>query len=1103
MPKKSLKIALFKFSIEGANMALTTTQVNTAFLAALARPAEGSAATWGAGSLNLDSLLNNIFIAENTEDFVESLYTEFLGRASDAEGKAFWNSLLATTSKEAVLAQFKAAILAAGQADPSNADYQGLIATNKAFVQTLYTNLLGRTDAASADAEGVEFWANALASGTSKGALLAQFTAAALSDPNSDDAQTLNAKVNVANAITAKFNNFNADVTADQKKAALDALKATMTEVVAGSTAEDFQERIDTFAGNYQNRVAQVFTTKDDDQLDASEATASTVFSGNVNLIDSTKGTIQTTDSVAGNSNYTDTLRVSVTSDSANKDFNLTSNLPTSVSSIEKLIVTAGAANVSGTLNGTNYAESANITSTGDVDLKISGDQTELKVTAGDKKDAAITVESGSLTNYVGSAAKDTINVKAGSVKTIDTGAGKDVVTIAAAADIKNEGSIKLGAGDDELTIGATLTKADTLNKISLDGGEGSKDKLTISTDITAVNSITGFETISAATGAKISADAANSLTSGTKLAHGSDLEVDMSGKNSLNLKNLKVGNTTDNKLGEATVDVTNVAKGEVTLTTTTNNAIVETITLKATATDGTTGPVTIKGIGAAKLNTDGSAKDAGSNGDKLAITGMTLTDIVQVKNYNKLPALEANKVYYINTAISSADDLSSKGTVLSFVGDYTKLASGKTLVALNNSAQNKSYIFEIKGTGAKVTRDDITLKAIVDNAINSKDVITAGNEIEFVAGIDEKDVKPAGGDANGKVLAYSGTSIDLSTGTYTVSGDSQETFVSNTQKLIITDISGALAVSNGSKTIDAFVTDASGAVTVNDTATGTVNVYLGGSVDASGAITAGSGAITFTEENTNLAKGATNLYANVDESKGAITLKDAKTFGTVGSELKLDLSLVNADIKFGATANDQAAIDLTTLVTGEDASDKVAVSGGATTTKIVGTKAADTITLGKNTTDTEISVDFGAGGNDTLVATAQKISGSTQKGYILTSNAGSGDKVVLGTTSSLSGDLQKVDAAQTWTTDLKTTLELILAGVSGGSGVAKSVVVGKIEGATGVDAKYNGTYVIYNESADVTLTDNNDIVVFLGNVDLAKVSLDAAAASATGIVIA
>ena len=211
-----------------------------------------------------------------------------------------------------------------------------------------------------------------------------------------------------------------------------------------------------------------------------------------------------------------------------------------------------------------------------------------------------------------------------------------------------------------------------------------------------------------------------------------------MSDKNSLNLKNLKVGNNADNKLGTASVAIDGVAKGEVTLTTTTSNAIVETITLAQTE-DGKTGPVTIKGIGAAKLTND--AKDG--NGDKLAITGIALTDIEKVNSHNKLPALTENKVYYINTAISSADDLSSKSTVLSFVDDSTILASGsKTLVALNNSAQNKSYVFEINGTDAKVTIDDITLKAIVDNAINSKDEITGG-AIEFVAGTEKKDVKP------------------------------------------------------------------------------------------------------------------------------------------------------------------------------------------------------------------------------------------------------------------------------------------------------------------------------------------------------------------------
>ena len=874
-------------------MALTTTQVNQAFLATLGRPAEGSAATWGSTSLSLDSLLNSIFIAENTDgDFVEYLYQNILGRASDAEGKAFWNSLLAASTKEAVLAQFKAAVIAAGQADPANADYQSFIAQNKAFVTELYTNLLGRSDAASADAEGVEFWANALASGTSKGALLAQFTAAALSDPNSDDAQTLNAKVNVANAITAKFNNFNADVTADQKKAALDALKATMTEVVAGSTAEDFQERIDTFAGNYQNRVAQVFTTKDDDQLDSSEATASTVFSGNVNLIDPAKGTIQTTDSVAGNSNYTDTLRVSVTSDSANKDFSLTSNLPTSVSSIEKLIITAGAANVSGTLNGTNYAESANITSTGDVDLKISGDQTELKVTAGDKKDAAITVESGSLTNYVGSAAKDTINVKAGSVKTIDTGAGKDVVTIASGASIQNEGSIKLGSGDDELTIGTTLKlDKDTLNKISLDGGEGSKDKLTISTDITAVNSITGFETIDAS-GATISADAANSLTSGTKLANLSNLTIDMSDKNSLNLKNLKVGNNADNKLGTASVAIDGVAKGEVTLTTTTNNAIVETITLAQTQ-DGKTGTVTINGIGAAKLTND--AKDG--NGDKLAITGIALTDIEKVNSHNKLPALTENKVYYINTAISSADDLSSKSTVLSFVDDSTILASGsKTLVALNNSAQNKSYVFEINGTDAKVTRDDITLKAIVDNAINSKDVITAGGAIEFVAGTEKKDVKPVS-DINYTDLT-DGASKKVFTDGETYNNITVDVLQAANKTVNIKAVNGALDIKGKTTAPDysqaVINVEASGALN-NAAISGDANI-----ADAKIVLKLDSAGITGTSSIANVdviqAKGTTGVITEtVIEALAAASGKLSAT--TAGDKLTIDASSANSGI--------------------------------------------------------------------------------------------------------------------------------------------------------------------------------------------------------------
>ncbi|MCI7550220.1 MAG: DUF4214 domain-containing protein [Campylobacter sp.] len=1054
-------------------MALTTTQVNQAFLATLGRPAEGSAATWGS-TLSLDALLDGIFIAENTDgDFVEYLYQNILGRASDAEGKAFWNSLLANTSKEEVLAQFKAAVLAAGQADPSNADYQSFIAANKAFVTNLYTNLLGRSDAASADVEGVEFWTNALTSGLSKGELLAQFTAAALSDPNSEDAKTLTAKANVADAITAKFKDFNADVTADQKKAALEQLKATMTEVVAGSTAEDFQERIDIFAGNFQNRVAQVFTTptndKPTDSLDASEATAATVFSGNVNLIDSTKGTIQRDDSVAGNSNYADTLKVSVTSDSTNKDFALSNYLPSTVSSIEKLIITAGAANVSGTLNGTNYAESATITSTGDVNLNIAGNQTELKVTAGDKKEAAITVESGSLDNYTGSAAKDTINVKGGSVKVVDTGAGKDSVTIAAAASIKNEGSIKLGAGDDELTIGVDL-KADALNRISLDGGEGSKDKLTISTDITAVNSITGFETISAAAGAKISADAANSLTSGTKLTHGSDLDVDMKGKNSLNLKNLGVDKAADNTAGEATVDILNVAKGEITLTSTTNNAIVETITLKATAADATTGTVTIKGIGAAKLNAE-SNKDATSNGDELKIDGITLSGSpTQVKNYDKLPGLTENKLYYINTAISSADDLSSKSTVLAFMDNNTKLASGKALVALNDNAQNKSYIFEIKegtGTANAITRNDITLKAIVDNAINKYDVIN-NNKIEFVDGREERDVKPSG-DASADPVIAAGNVVNATAAEVTISmangavTNGAPANIDATKDFAVNASGGAVNINdNGTVNTKALVFAMTG-TTFAALGAGTkvtADVYVGGKYE-NGAIVAGNEAVTLTA---NMVAGDTDGVIHINTTglvSGGQTVL-AKT---------LDLGRVDADLDMGTFVLGHTYIDINNYVKNVDANDQIKFTANGAAEVIRGSAGQDTIILGKQATSKTVTIDISQGGNDVLDAKAAVVKAANDLSNLATVyGIDAGDKITL------SGAAVTVKDPINHTVTSAELKENIKAAISGKD---QGVYLVTLKGGA---AEINGKYLIYNSANDDSIA-TADIVLKLDGV--------------------
>ena len=121
--ERVLKIALFKFSIEGANMALTNQQVQQVFLAIAGRPAEGSAVTWGANSLSVAALANAVVdirkgtdFANSKETFVENLYQNLLGRASDAEGKEFWlKALNDGASYGDVLAQFINAVLAQSQ----------------------------------------------------------------------------------------------------------------------------------------------------------------------------------------------------------------------------------------------------------------------------------------------------------------------------------------------------------------------------------------------------------------------------------------------------------------------------------------------------------------------------------------------------------------------------------------------------------------------------------------------------------------------------------------------------------------------------------------------------------------------------------------------------------------------------------------------------------------------------------------------------------------------------------------------------------------------------------------------------------------------------
>ena len=104
-------------------MALSTTQVQQVFLAITGRPAEGQAVAWGANSLNIAALANSVIdirkgadFANNKETFIENLYQNLLGRASDAEGKEFWlKALNDGASYGDIVAQFITAVLVQSQ----------------------------------------------------------------------------------------------------------------------------------------------------------------------------------------------------------------------------------------------------------------------------------------------------------------------------------------------------------------------------------------------------------------------------------------------------------------------------------------------------------------------------------------------------------------------------------------------------------------------------------------------------------------------------------------------------------------------------------------------------------------------------------------------------------------------------------------------------------------------------------------------------------------------------------------------------------------------------------------------------------------------------
>ena len=738
-------------------MALTTTQVNAAYVALLGRAAEGNANAWAESSADTKTLANTILSvdgkfknsleqAKTNADFVEALYQQVLGRAADADGKAFWlNALANGTSRDELKANFLAA------AKANNEDLTAFYDNNQQFLSDVYSALLNR----SVDNSGLEHWMNLLNNGTSRAEVVANIIEAINANKASDDYAIYNAKMSVANAVTKVFAGPKAGLNAEQSKALNDQLVSIMSSVTSADvTEESIKAQIENVVGSYGKEAAPLTFKAVTDKLEKYElgnadSTTAQTFRGTINLQDGTKSTINDKATLK-TSNFSDTLVVDVIPSIDGKAFDYSGSQVETFASgdnnIKNLTINNGTAKITN-LDNAGITENLKITGAANVSGTVSADLNYLEINTGGNANAKATITvNANLKEYVGKGSgKDEITVSGAAtvtVSTINTGAGDDKLTLNASGAVNR---VDLGAGNDEMIVsgaGASIANA-TINlgagndKITLatvvqnglkgatiDGGAG-RDTLIVSGDLSTSGDFTlkNIEVLQAsgAGTAKVSyaqiKDQELTLTKDSQgaleiIATANDTTIDLT---KLNNKVVSGDNTALDKL---TLD--NVGSG-ATVTLNKDDGIAETITLAADAKD-----VTITGIAANDvLNLQGLA----------SLSNKTISGAGNSSAFSTVPtssALADKKAYYFDSTLTTdkLTDLTQVVKALTASSAEGGTSSGhKAIIAVNSNSKDKSAIYLFTSdTSSDIKTSELTLLAVVDNAIDGNDKMTAGS---------------------------------------------------------------------------------------------------------------------------------------------------------------------------------------------------------------------------------------------------------------------------------------------------------------------------------------------------------------------------------------
>ena len=737
-------------------MALTTTQVNAAFVALLGRAAEGNANAWAESSADTKTLANTILSvdgkfknsleqAKTNADFVEALYQQVLGRAADADGKAFWlNALANGTSRDELKANFLAA------AKANNEDLTAFYDNNQKFLSDVYSALLNR----GVDNSGLETWMNLLQNGTSRAEVVAKIIEAINSNQASDDYAIYNAKMSVANAVTVAFAGPKAGLNEAEKKALNDKLVNIMSSVASADvTEESIKAEIEQVVGSYGKEAAPLTfkaVTEGMEKYDLGNADSTTAqtFRGTINLQDGTKSTINDK-ATLNTSKFSDTLVVDVIPSTEGKAFDYNENAKqvktfASGDGIKNLTINNGTAKITN-LDNTGISENLKITGAADVNATVKETLNYLEINTGGNANAKaeITVKAN-LKEYVGKGSgKDDITVSGNgstvTLSTINTGAGDDKLTLNASGAVNR---VDLGAGNDEMTVsgngasisGATINLGAGNDKITLatvvqnglkgatiDGGAG-RDTLIVSGDLSTSGDFTlkNIEVLQAsgAGTAKVSyaqiKDQELTLTKDSQgaleiIATANDTTIDLT---KLNNKVVSGDNTALTEL-----KLTNVGSG-ATVTLNKDDGIAETINLAADAAGDGKG-VTITGIASGdKIDANATNLISGVSATSSdAITGLSSTQ-------NSI--VSSNKAYFmdVSSAITTAEQAKSALNGISF----GTTSSMKALIGFNNG--DKSYIFAANNTSgnSSIETSELTLIGIVDNTFGGNDKVENGS---------------------------------------------------------------------------------------------------------------------------------------------------------------------------------------------------------------------------------------------------------------------------------------------------------------------------------------------------------------------------------------